>query len=554
MKLKISAILLLMIALLVTVIACGGDLSGGKDPEITTKAHEHKYGEWTTILEPTCITPGEKTRVCDCGHKELEEIATVGHKEVTTASVEATCTKDGSTEGKHCSVCNKILTEATVIPAKGHTEVADPEVAATCTTDGKTAGSHCSVCSEVLVPQSTIAAKGHDYSSPTVISEASCVQDGEKKFSCKNCSHSYTESYSLRKYSATEIFEQSSKYVGEISVYDKGGSYMGVATGFVIDSNGVVVTNFHVVEGAYYATFTIGSKTYNVTHVLGYDVDIDIAVLKINATGLTPAYCCNKPLKTGETVYAIGSSKGLTNTYSQGIITYAARVIDGVTYVQHDASITNGNSGGPLINVYGEVIGVNTWGLADSQNLNFAVFVGEFKNVALLDSPITLSQLQSLVMTPRDKVINWLMSNYNYNENGIISYDAEQDESGTYMMASLCYDTERDYLSLFFYCITETGGKISFNYYLDGDCDYYASAEISGNRNETTGYVDPSTYTVNTTLSYETYEGLESNMDGVMNLYRISFNTVLEFYSDLNEIGNIGVSLADFGFTSISFD
>ena len=77
---------------------------------------------------------------------------------------------------------------------------------------------------------------------------------------------------------------------------------------------------------------------------MAYDENIDLAVVKVNATGLTTATICKKTVSVGATVYAIGSSRGLTNTYSQGIITYANRVVDGVSHVQHDASITHGGN------------------------------------------------------------------------------------------------------------------------------------------------------------------------------------------------------------------
>ena len=68
------------------------------------------------------------------------------HTVVTDEAVPVTCTADGKTEGKHCSVCNEVLVEQEVVKSKGHTVVIDEAVPATCTADGKTEGKHCSVC------------------------------------------------------------------------------------------------------------------------------------------------------------------------------------------------------------------------------------------------------------------------------------------------------------------------------------------------------------------------------------------------------------------------
>ncbi len=84
---------------------------------------------------------------------------------------------------------------------------------------------------------------------------------------------------------------------------------------------------------------------------------------------------------TGETVYAVGSSKGLTGTLSDGLVSTASRIVDDVDCIQITAAISSGNSGGPLINIYGEVIGSNTMSLASGQNLNFAVNITELQAV-----------------------------------------------------------------------------------------------------------------------------------------------------------------------------
>ena len=106
-------------------------------------------------------------------------------------AVEATCTKPGKTEGKHCSVCSEVLTAQTEIPATGHTAVTDEAVKPTCTETGKTEGKHCSVCSEVLVEQKVIPATGHTPGTAVRENEvaATCTTEGsyDEVVRCSAC-------------------------------------------------------------------------------------------------------------------------------------------------------------------------------------------------------------------------------------------------------------------------------------------------------------------------------------------------------------------------------
>ena len=126
-------------------------------------------------VEPTCVQAGTKEYwyCSECktyysdenGENVVSEsqlaIPASGHTEVTDAAVAATCTTDGKTAGKHCSVCNTVLVKQETIKANGHTEVIDKAVAPTCTETGLTEGKHCSVCNEILVKQETVKANGH---------------------------------------------------------------------------------------------------------------------------------------------------------------------------------------------------------------------------------------------------------------------------------------------------------------------------------------------------------------------------------------------------------
>lgn len=97
-------------------------------------------------------------------------------------------------------------------------------------------------------------------------------------------------------------------------------------------------------------------KSFTVENVKGYDEKIELAVIETKASKTTPVtFAVDKP-KTGETVYTLGSSKGLTGTFSDGIVSTASHIDGGVEYIQIAAPISSGNSGGPLVNVCGEKV------------------------------------------------------------------------------------------------------------------------------------------------------------------------------------------------------
>ena len=154
----------------------------------------HVFGEWQTTVKPTCTEGGEMIRSCSvCGAEETKTIDALGHdySDRWTVDEEADCVNDGS-KSRHCSRCDA-KTDVTVIEAKGHTEVVDKAVAATCTADGYTEGKHCSVCSTVIVAQEKIAATGHKYVETVV--EPSYSNRGYTLYECSVCGYSYKDNY-----------------------------------------------------------------------------------------------------------------------------------------------------------------------------------------------------------------------------------------------------------------------------------------------------------------------------------------------------------------------
>ncbi len=137
----------------------------------------------------------------------------------------------------------------------------------------------------------------------------------------------------------------------------------GLGTGFVISGDGYICTNYHVVQNVDSVTVMVADKSYE-AQIIGSDMVSDIALLKIKGKGsFKPVYFGNSDeVKVGDFVLAIGNPFGLDKTFTSGVVSGTGRrQLDetGNSHIQTDAAINQGNSGGPLINLDGEVIGVN---------------------------------------------------------------------------------------------------------------------------------------------------------------------------------------------------
>ena len=136
----------------------------------------------------------------------------------------------------------------------------------------------------------------------------------------------------------------------------------GVGSGFILSADGFIMTNAHVVEGAEEVLVTLTDKREFKARIVGADKRTDVAVVKIEATGLPAVKVGDvSRLKVGEWVMAIGSPFGLENTVTAGIVSAKQRDTgDYLPLIQTDVAINPGNSGGPLINMRGEVVGINS--------------------------------------------------------------------------------------------------------------------------------------------------------------------------------------------------
>lgn len=159
-----------------------------------------------------------------------------------------------------------------------------------------------------------------------------------------------------------------------------------MGSGFIIRSNGYILTNAHVVKGADKISVNLNDGRRFSGTVIGTDSFTDIALVKIAAENLPVARLgTNRGLRPGEFVIAIGSPLGYDHTVTFGIISALERdvrnVNEHVRFIQTDAAINPGNSGGPLLNLAGDVIGINTAIRADAQNLGFSIPIDTVKDV-----------------------------------------------------------------------------------------------------------------------------------------------------------------------------
>ncbi len=160
----------------------------------------------------------------------------------------------------------------------------------------------------------------------------------------------------------------------------------GVGTGFIIDANGLVVTNEHVISGARAIRVTLTDGRDTEAELIGSDPLADLAVLKVDLTGLTVApFGRSADLQVGQTVVAIGHALDLPGgpTVTVGVVSALDRTLTNVgpgratlsDLIQTDASINPGNSGGPVLDMLGRVVGINSAGIQGTENIGFAISI-----------------------------------------------------------------------------------------------------------------------------------------------------------------------------------
>lgn len=173
---------------------------------------------------------------------------------------------------------------------------------------------------------------------------------------------------------ADKIYKENSPAIVVVVSIDREGKPMALGSGFIVREDGVIVTNYHVVSLASDIKIKIGYKVRDVEGLLHVDPENDIAIIKVEGKDYPKVKLgdANKA-QVGEKVYAIGSPQGLENTISEGILSGIREIDRERKILQMTAAISPGSSGGPVFNNRGEVIGIATFLIAETQSLNFAM-------------------------------------------------------------------------------------------------------------------------------------------------------------------------------------
>jgi len=250
---------------------------------------------------------------------------------------------------------------------------------------------------------------------------------------------SATEEQASGELTTVEIVERVRPAVVGVLVYTQKSSISpsGWGSGIIMSEDGYILTNAHMVSDATAVSVELDNGDSYVADVIGYDTKTDLAVMKIDAEGLTPAEFGNSDeLRVGERVVVIGNPGGreLAGSAAQGIVSGVNRSIYAdsysTSYIQTDAAINPGNSGGALANAYGQVVGISSARLAsyDYENICFAIPINEAK-------PIVDDLIENGRVTGRAKIgfsgqaINEALSQINNIPVGIYvwSIEAESD-------------------------------------------------------------------------------------------------------------------------------
>lgn len=286
--------------------------------------------------------------------------------------------------------------------------------------------------------------------------------------------------------SANEIYSNVDPSVAFILISTKSGYSSG--SGFFIDNNGTLVTNYHVIEDGLSGAIQMNDgKTATIDKVLGFDKKLDIAILATSATNTKPVTISKTPVQVGDTVYAIGYPEAFklgfsSSTFTTGMVSMN-RSIDGYTYIQSTVDITHGNSGGALINKYGEIVGITTAGIT-------------YSNIDYMNLSIPIQRIDTISRNVNDPLD--VVTKRNYPVYATFYSDGTKYTSQSVRYEGYAYEptapTKTGYSFAGWYADGSFNTKFNFNTKLTSNVSIYAKWNIN-------------TYNINYNLNSGTWNG-----------------------------------------------
>ena len=457
---------------------------------VETKVHPangHKAGQWQTVTNPTCTVNEVKGKLCTVcgelvetsveplqGHTKSEEWQIVTNASCTENLVKGkSCTKCGEivetfvgeklehdydeatvlgtcSKGEHklytCKLCGYFFESEFLKPTEAHTEGGWViEKAATCSSEGVMM-QICNSCGESLNRQNIpVDPNNHSF----LVETFPPVNDdvGYTKYTCKSCGYEIKNAYESTSTPA-QIYEMIASSTVRIEGLDKNGRMQNLGTGFFISAEGEIVTNYHVIAGAYQLKVVLYSgEEYMVTAIRGYSVANDMAVLKIDKEGNSYLKISTTEVKTGDPVYALGSPLGVDGVFTSGIVSNPSKKVNNLDMIVFSAPISSGNSGGPLVNARGEVVGINNQIADKGQNLNFALPAKMIMDLELgEDKAVNEVYAECMKTSGLSVLAYYLLLNYDRRDGDrfIIEIVAVEEADGKYgRTVQLVYDNNK---------------------------------------------------------------------------------------------------------------
>ena len=337
--------------------------------------------------------------------------------------------------------------------------------------------------------------------------------------------------------SASEIYRQVNPSVAFVLIENLSGYSSG--SGFFIDSNGTLITNYHVIDDGLSGAIQLYDGTVaTIDSVIGYDKNQDIAILSTSAKNTSPVKIADSIIQVGETVYAIGYPEAFklgfsSSTFTSGMVSMN-RSIEGYSYIQSTVNITHGNSGGALINKYGEVVGITTGGIT-------------YGNIDYMNLSIPIQRIDTVSRTANEPLVIVTRRKYPV-------YATFYSDGAKYTTQTLSYEgrasvptapVKAGYTLDGWYADSGFTEKFDFNKKITSDVSIYAKWSVTTytidynlNSGSWNGYSPSTTYTLNDcgyALPVPTREGYI--FEGWKNLS----GNFISNYPDVNHLRNLSL-------------